>query len=329
MVNLRLLVSIAIHVENHLFLDTMRIGEVRIPALNAGRRLILNEFLLYLAFGGFQNLVLLTLYLTIIEKYSVLASCPVLMNGGSTGLIPIQVKIANVVIIVHSFIFMCGLSFFVFFFIIDMGTRITMDATRATTPPIFEGIDRRIAYANRKYHSGWMCVGVDRGFAWLKFSTSPISSGVIVEISRRIVNIATATCASLFDIEAENFILSMFSLVPVGFDDPVLCSIMRWTITIIIITIGVITCSEKNRVSVGWETEKFPHSHSTMVFPTAGITDTRFVITVAPQNDICPHGKTYPRNAVAIRRIRSVIPLIHVCFFVDGDENIMFRAMCA
>jgi len=71
--------------------------------------------LLYLAFGGFQNLVLLTLYLTIIEKYSVLASCPVLMNGGSTGLIPIQVKIANVVIIVHSFIFMCGLSFFVFF----------------------------------------------------------------------------------------------------------------------------------------------------------------------------------------------------------------------
>lgn len=44
MVNLRLLVSIAIHVENHLFLDTMRIGEVRIPALNAGRRLILMSF---------------------------------------------------------------------------------------------------------------------------------------------------------------------------------------------------------------------------------------------------------------------------------------------
>lgn len=88
-------------------------------------------------------------------------------NGGSTGLIPIQVRIANVVIIVHSFIFMCGLSFFVFFFIIDIGTRIRTDATRAATPPIFEGIDRRIAYANRKYHSGWMCVGVDRGFAWL------------------------------------------------------------------------------------------------------------------------------------------------------------------
>jgi hypothetical protein len=43
---------------------------------------------------------------------------------------------------------------------------------------------------------------------------------------------------------------------------------------------------------VGWETEKFPHSHSTMVFPTIGTTDTRFVITVAPQNDIWPHGRT-------------------------------------
>lgn len=138
-----------------------------------------------------------------------------------------------------------------------------------------------------------------------------------------------ATCASLFDIEAENFILSMFSLVPVGFDDPVLCSIIRCTRTIITIVIGVITCSEKNRVRVGWETEKFPHNHSTMIFPTEGITETRFVITVAPQNDICPHGRTYPRNAVAIRRIRSVIPLIHVCCLVVGDENMMFRAMWA
>lgn len=41
MVKLRLLVSIAIHVENHLFLEAIRIGEVRIPALNAGRRLII------------------------------------------------------------------------------------------------------------------------------------------------------------------------------------------------------------------------------------------------------------------------------------------------
>jgi len=35
-----------------------------------------------------------------------------------------------------------------------MNTRI--EAKRATTPPNLEGIDRRMAYANRKYHSGWM-----------------------------------------------------------------------------------------------------------------------------------------------------------------------------
>jgi len=179
-------------------------------------------------------------YSAIIAKYAVLASCPVLMNGGSTGLIPIHVRITNVVIIAHSFVFMCGLCFFLFFFIRDIGTKIKMDATRAITPPILEGIDRRIAYANRKYHSGWMWVGVDRGFAWLKFSTSPISRGAAVEIKRIVVNTTTATCASLFDMEAENFILSMFSFVPVGFEDPVLCSIIRCTITIINIAIGVI-----------------------------------------------------------------------------------------
>jgi len=76
------------------------------------------------------------------------------MNGGSTGLIPIHVRIMNVVAVVHSFVFMCGFSFFVFFFMNDIGARIRIDAARATTPPIFDGIDRRIAYANKKYHSG-------------------------------------------------------------------------------------------------------------------------------------------------------------------------------
>lgn len=34
----------------------------------------------------------------------------------------------------------------------------------------------------------------------------------------------------------------------------------------------------------------------------------RFVITVAPQNDICPQGKTYPKKAVLIRVRRIIIP---------------------
>ena len=35
-----------------------------------------------------------------------------------------------------------------------------------------------------------------------------------------------------------------------------------------------------------------------MIFVSRGITV--LVITVAPQNDICPHGSTYPINAVTI-----------------------------
>lgn len=40
----------------------------------------------------------------------------------------------------------------------SMGMRIKMriERTRARTPPSLLGIDRRIAYANRKYHSGLM-----------------------------------------------------------------------------------------------------------------------------------------------------------------------------
>lgn len=44
-----------------------------------------------------------------------------------------------------------------------------------------------------------------------------------------------------------------------------------------------------------------------------GTADSRLVITVAPQNDICPHGNTYPRNPVAIVMIRRRTPTDHVC----------------
>jgi len=40
--------------------------------------------------------------------------------------------------------------------------------------------------------------------------------------------------------------------------------------------------------------------------------ENRFVITVAPQNLICPHGNTYPINAVAIVKINSTTPRFHV-----------------
>lgn len=49
----------------------------------------------------------------------------------------------------------------------SMGTTIRMriDKRRARTPPSLLGMDRRIAYANKKYHSGLMWGGVFRGLA--------------------------------------------------------------------------------------------------------------------------------------------------------------------
>jgi outer membrane protein assembly factor BamE (lipoprotein component of BamABCDE complex) len=70
-------------------------------------------------------------------------------------------------------------------------------------------------------------------------------------------------------------------------------------------------CNEKNRFSVALATENPPHSQVTIIFPKYGIADTKFVITVAPQKDICPQGSTYPRKAVAIRANRISTPEIH------------------
>lgn len=48
-----------------------------------------------------------------------------------------------------------------------------IDIIKAITPPNFLGIDRKIAYANKKYHSGWICSGVTNGLAKIKLSESP------------------------------------------------------------------------------------------------------------------------------------------------------------
>ena len=46
--------------------------------------------------------------------------------------------------------------------------------------------------------------------------------------------------------------------------------------------------------------------------------DTKLVITVAPQNDICSHGRTYPIKAVVIVNINNITPtnqgLIKLCW---------------
>lgn len=54
---------------------------------------------------------------------------------------------------------------------------------------------------------------------------------------------------------------------------------------------GRIKWMVKNRVSVALLTPNPPHNHVTINFPTYGIAENRLVITVAPQNLICPHGR--------------------------------------
>jgi hypothetical protein len=53
-----------------------------------------------------------------------------------------------------------------------MVNKISRAMNIAITPPNLFGIDRRIAYNHRKYHSGLMCVGVVKGLANKKFSGS-------------------------------------------------------------------------------------------------------------------------------------------------------------
>jgi len=43
----------------------------------------------------------------------------------------------------------------------------------------------------------------------------------------------------------------------------------------------------------------------------SGMAETTPVITVAPQKDICPHGRTYPKKAVAINISMRKIPDTH------------------
>ena len=79
-----------------------------------------------------------------------------------------------------------------------------------------------------------------------------------------------------------------------------------------IIINGRIKWREKNRFSVALLIENPPQIHITVILPMQGIVEIKLVITVAPQNDICPQGRTYPRNAVAIEIKKILTPIIQV-----------------
>ena len=114
-----------------------------------------------------------------------------------------------------------------------------MDITRAITPPSLLGIDRRIAYANRKYHSGWTCTGVTNGLAGMKLSVSLRRYGSFRERVDRAVNKMMKPTMSLVTKYGWNGILSVSLFRPRGLFDPVWCRNNRCTIASAAITNGM------------------------------------------------------------------------------------------
>lgn len=195
--------------------------------------------------------------------------------------------------------------------------RIVIEENKAITPPNLLGIERKIAYANRKYHSGWIWIGVTNGLAIMKLSGSLRLNGKIKEMNINKNTLIINPKESLIEKYGWNGILSRFLFVPKGLFDPVWWRNIRCKITKNRTINGRIKCKAKNRFKVGLSTANPPQIQNTIMFPIYGIAEIKFVITVAPQKDICPHGSTYPRNADAIVRIKIKIPIVQVSLKIE------------
>lgn len=91
-----------------------------------------------------------------------------MINGCSTGWPPIQVKISRLATNTQYRIWVIGRNIRLRCFEVwrkGINAKIKMDRISARTPPSLLGMERRIAYAKRKYHSGLMWGGVLSGFA--------------------------------------------------------------------------------------------------------------------------------------------------------------------
>lgn len=80
-----------------------------------------------------------------------------IMKGCSTGCPPIQVRVSRLAVKIQNSVWEIGRNIRLRCLDVwsrGMMRRIRIDASRARTPPSLLGIERRIAYANRKYHSG-------------------------------------------------------------------------------------------------------------------------------------------------------------------------------
>lgn len=137
-----------------------------------------------------------------------------------------------------------------------------------------------------------MCTGVTNGLAGIKFSGSPSIQGSNRQISVKPINITKNPNKSFVVKYGWKLILSKFLLTPKGFPLPVWCKNNKCTPLSAATTKGIKKWSEKKRVRVGLSTANPPHIHFTKSSPIYGIAENKLVITVAPQNDICPQGRT-------------------------------------
>lgn len=98
-------------------------------------------------------------------------------KGSSTGRAPIHVNKKKVITKIQNNTCFFKLNWFPWifflFFINGRNIKIKIDINNAITPPNLLGIDRKIAYANKKYHSGLIWIGVTIEFAIEKLSGSP------------------------------------------------------------------------------------------------------------------------------------------------------------
>jgi hypothetical protein len=93
------------------------------------------------------------------RKYMIDASCPMIIYGCSTGCPPIHVSVSRSATRIQNRHWLIGRNIMLRCLDVwskGMRIRIRIERTRARTPPSLLGIDRRIAYANKKYHSGLM-----------------------------------------------------------------------------------------------------------------------------------------------------------------------------
>ncbi len=101
-------------------------------------------------------------------KYNTDATCPIVTYGSSTTCPPMYVNIIKSPTNTQYINLLIGLNCLLRILLCSTygnTNNTTNDANNAITPINLFGIDRNIAYANKKYHSGWICAGVTNGFA--------------------------------------------------------------------------------------------------------------------------------------------------------------------